>query len=308
MTKTGLSRPTAHKKIITNNDMQKIATYLQADDDAQVLQYKVWYSLGVHFVSRGLEFHHQLTLNSFSFHQDDDGREYVTLAHETQQKNVQGGLSDIEAVSDKRMYSTGDVGCPVSALRKLMYHCDPSAPALFCRLKPNASNDIWYTCKALSKRMFSKFMPSISEKAKCNTIYTAHSVRATAINLLSNAGFETRHIMLMSGHRNEASVRSYSRDCSVRHKEVISDTLQSVVDGEHHDALPEPAIPVLPWCPQPSGSVVGVGPLVRAPVHQQPSLPNMSIFNSTSSLSATQGVLGNGTFNNCQFSFVMGRE
>ena len=77
MTKTGLSRPTAHKKIITNNDMQKIATYLQADDDAQVLQYKVWYSLGVHFVSRGLEFHHQLTLNSFSFHQDDDGREYV---------------------------------------------------------------------------------------------------------------------------------------------------------------------------------------------------------------------------------------
>ena len=39
MTKTGLSRPTAHKKIITNNAMQKIATYLQADDDAQVLQY-----------------------------------------------------------------------------------------------------------------------------------------------------------------------------------------------------------------------------------------------------------------------------
>ena len=131
---------------------------------------------------------------------------------------------------------------------------------------------------------------------------------STGVIIRRYTGFETRHIMLMSGHRNEASVRSYSRDCSVRHKEVISDTLQSVVDGKHRDALPEPAIPALSWCPQPSGSVVGVGPLVRAPVHQQPSLPNMSIFNSTSSLLATQGILGNGTFNNCPFSFVMGRE
>ena len=87
-----------------------------------------------------------------------------------------------------------------------------------------------------------------------------------------------RHVMLISGHRNKASVRSYSRDCSVHHKKVISDTLQAVVDGEQHDALPEPAIPTFPWCPQPSGSVVGVGPLVRVPVYQQPSLPNMSIF------------------------------
>jgi hypothetical protein len=42
--------------------------------------------------SRGLEFHHQLNLNSFDFHVDAEGDEYATINHETQQKNIQGGI------------------------------------------------------------------------------------------------------------------------------------------------------------------------------------------------------------------------
>ena len=261
MVKSGLSRPTAHKKIITDIDMQKIATYLLAVDDAQVLQYKVWYSLGVHFVSQGLEFQRQLTLSSFLFLKDDKGRVYVTLSHKTQQKNAQGSLSDSEAISDKHMYSTGDVDCPVSALRKFMCHCDPSAPALFSKLKPNPTNYIWYTCKALSLRKLSKFMANISQNAKCNTIYTPQSVRTTAINLLSNARFETRHIMLMSGNPNKTS--------NTQNK-VTSDTLLAANDSEHCDPVPQPVVPALLWRSQPSGSI---GPLVLVPVNQQPSLP-----------------------------------
>ena len=49
-------------------------------------------NLAIHFVSRGLEFYHQLKINSFDFQFDEFGKEYATINHETQQKNFQGGL------------------------------------------------------------------------------------------------------------------------------------------------------------------------------------------------------------------------
>ncbi|KAK3106162.1 hypothetical protein FSP39_014017, partial [Pinctada imbricata] len=154
MVKSGLSRPTQHKKIISPLDQQKIASYLEDDSNAQVLQYKVWYSLAIHFVCRGLEFHHQLSTTSFEFLHDEVGRRYVTIAHETQQKNRQGGLKDQEAIADKRMYATNEKGCPVAALEKMIEHSDPCASALFCRVRRSPVMDIWYTSKALSKTMF----------------------------------------------------------------------------------------------------------------------------------------------------------
>ena len=61
----------------------------------------MWYCLAVHFVSRELEFHHQLNLNRFDFKVDSDGDEYVLIKHETQQKNIQGGITSEEAPNDK---------------------------------------------------------------------------------------------------------------------------------------------------------------------------------------------------------------
>ena len=315
MTKSGMSRPTQHKKIISQNDMMKINSYLSNVNDPQILQYNVWYSLAIHFVSRGLEFHHQLNLNSFVFESDDSGREYVTLSHETCQKNVQGGLGDYEAVADKRMYATGDDHCPVASLRNFLGHCDPTAPALFCRIKQNPlqSLGIWYTCKPLSKRMFSKFMSNICEQAQCSTSYTAHSLRATAIQQLSNAGLETRHIMLMSGHRNEASVRSYSRDCSVEQKRHISDILSmKSLTSESHTS-PVLALPVCTSDASDGAHALDVrAPATLADSIRQPltapSASQTSVINNNTSMSATRGILGHSSFNNCQFSFVFGKS
>ena len=53
-------------------------------------------------------------------------------------------------------------------------------------------------------------MREISEEAQLSTVYTNHSVRATAITLWSDAGLENRHIMAISGHRNEQSLKSYN--------------------------------------------------------------------------------------------------
>lgn len=64
--------------------MEKIYQYFQGDaiESPVVLRHAVWYFLVIHFVtgSRGLEFHHQLRIDSF-----DGTGEFASPRHETLQ-------------------------------------------------------------------------------------------------------------------------------------------------------------------------------------------------------------------------------
>ena len=69
---------------------------------------------------------------SFEFKNDENG-EYITLSHDTQQKNFQGGIRSAEAPSDKRMYADDTECCPVKMLKLLLektplmpHHCSTS--------------------------------------------------------------------------------------------------------------------------------------------------------------------------------------
>ena len=68
-------------------------------------------------------------------------------------------------------------------------------------------------------------MKKISEVAGLSTIYTNHSIRATAITLWSNAGVPNRHIMSISGHRNEQSLAHYNSRPSISQLQNCSDVL-----------------------------------------------------------------------------------
>jgi hypothetical protein len=48
-------------------------------------------------------------------------------------------------------------------------------------------------------------MADISKNSKLENNYTAHYFRATAIQGMNDAGFEIRHFMHMSGHKNEGA-------------------------------------------------------------------------------------------------------
>lgn len=338
MVKSGTSRPTKHKPIITENDLVKISDYLNGPPTPELLMFKVWYYLSIHFVSRGLEFHHQLMVNSFKFNVDGSCRRYVTLTHETQQKNMQGGLMDPEAPGDKRMYATctDDPNCPVKTLETFLAHCDPTAPSLFCRPLRMPSSDIYYTCKPISKRMFVDFMGKICNNSGCSRVYTAHSLRATSIQMLSDAGVELRHIMLMSGHRNEASVRSYSRDCSEMQKRNMSDTLAGKYDSDTTRSMSDTVTeagkisidmqnrshtPASKFVSETPGSAASLSPRANHVPHPPPvpvvtpspspmtEVSNMSYFGSsaTSTVSASSnvnsGFLNHCRFDNCQFAF-----
>jgi hypothetical protein len=78
-----------HKEIIDLQDLQFINAYINNNAKNPVLlRLRFWFNLAIHFVSRGLEFHHQLNLNSFDFHVDAEGDEYATISHETQKETT----------------------------------------------------------------------------------------------------------------------------------------------------------------------------------------------------------------------------
>jgi membrane-bound inhibitor of C-type lysozyme len=73
-------------------------------------------------------------------------------------------------------------------------------------------------------------MKNISKQAGLSKQYTNHSIRPTAVTILDKSGFEARHIMSVSGHRYESSIRSYSKTDEATMKR-ISETLTSATTG-----------------------------------------------------------------------------
>ena len=101
----------------------------------------------------------------------------------------------------------------------------------------NPSANIWYYKAPLRKNTLSKMMPKISSAASLSKIYTNHSIRATCITLLDDAGIEARHIMRISDHRNESSIRSYTCRLNDNKKREISQTLNAAVASTSTMAL-----------------------------------------------------------------------
>ena len=65
----------------------------------------------------------------------------------------------------------------------------------------------------LGENTLGKKMKDISQQARLSDIFirTNHSIRATAGTVFDRNGFEARHIMPVSGHRSESSLKSYCK-------------------------------------------------------------------------------------------------
>jgi hypothetical protein len=55
------------------SDLSKISTYLYKENNHIALRFRVWFNFSMQFVSRGLEFHEQLKINSFVLKTDENG-------------------------------------------------------------------------------------------------------------------------------------------------------------------------------------------------------------------------------------------
>lgn len=79
-------------------------------------------------------------------------------------------------------------------------------------------------------------MKKLSSAAQLSKIYTNHSIRSTSITILNEAGFQGRHIVKISGHKNESSLKSYSHRIGENVYRDMSETLSSAA-GQSSNAL-----------------------------------------------------------------------
>jgi len=81
-------------------------------------------------------------------------------------------------------------------------------------------------------------MKTISVDCKLSQEYTNHCIRSKAVSVLDNNNVEARHIMRVSGHKSESSIRSYSRQLTESKSREISQTLTSACSQGNTEIVP----------------------------------------------------------------------
>lgn len=69
----------------------------------------------------------------------------------------------------------------------------------------------WYESDPMGHNTIGNMMSNLSEKAGLSRRYTNHSLRTTSVHVLDNIGnFASRHIMTVTGHLSENSLKTYT--------------------------------------------------------------------------------------------------
>ena len=89
------------------------------------------------------------------------------------------------------------------------------------------TNVVWYGVSPLGHNSLGKMRPNICEKTGIAKQYTNHSLRATAVHILDEAEFAGPQIMLITGHKSESSLKTYTGYTSERAMRDKSNTISS---------------------------------------------------------------------------------
>ena len=138
-------------------------------------------------------------------------------------------------------------------------------------------------------------MAELCKVAGVKKHYTAHCLRATAIQHLNDVGYQARHILFMSSHKNESSLRSYNRAVSTSQKKSLSSTLSAMTNEVVHDPTVEETRAIVPMPCEAT---------YRADNPSDPAtVTNTMVSINATSIATTPSFFGNSSFTNCTFSF-----
>ena len=144
-------------------------------------------------------------------------------------KNHRGESRDYSRSQSGRMYETHRKDCPVDSYCKYVSHLNPMCEAFWQRPKSQVSDEeeVWYNNMPelpVGKNTLGTKMQTISREAQTSKVYTNHCLRATTIQTLDSEGFAARHIMSVSGHKSETSIKHYARveDSNKKKDEFVS--------------------------------------------------------------------------------------
>ena len=196
-------------------------------ETADGLQDKVWFDLCLQLCRRGRENLRTMTKSTFAVGVDATGREFVDMAVDEADKNHSSSDSPFDTPGEGALYAVpGHPLCPVATFKKYTSLLNPVENALWQRPKLHVTeNDsVWYCNSPLGAKALGDMMSNLSQRYKLSRRYTNHCVRVTSIQLLDDENVPGRHIVRISGHKSEASIKTYARKLSSARKRSISDT------------------------------------------------------------------------------------
>ena len=199
-----------HKTPVSKEDWIKIWDSLDIGTPIG-LQNKVFLDVMIYFANRGREGMRSMSITDFSVEVDDNLKlRYIThrdtltkCRRENEDETVSGHMYEIPG-SDR---------CPVASFLALRDVLNPDQPCMWQRPKDKAPEDgsAWYMKAPLGINTIGDKLKKISENAGCSRKYTNHSLRATTVTMLDAAGYPSRDIISITGHRSESSLKHYAR-------------------------------------------------------------------------------------------------
>ena len=200
-----------HHPEITPQDLKKLYDSFKTDSAVE-LQEKVLFDIIYYLCRRGRENLRDMSKDTFAIRKDSMGKAYVCQVKDELDKNHRETDKPDESITVGRMYETGGIKCPVMSYRLYLDKLHPESNFLWQRPRTMYSgSDTWFCNVPIGKNTLGGFMSKLSKKHNLSMIYTNHSIRATSVTVMDEADIEARHIMKVSGHKSESSIRSYAR-------------------------------------------------------------------------------------------------
>ena len=110
-----------------------------------------------------------------------------------------------------------DTTCPVMLFKLYLSKLHSEISSLWQKPREghiNYIDEFWFERRNVGKDMLKRFMKiSLSKAVKLDGNYTNHSIRAMVISTLDEAGFEGRHIIQLSSHKSESTIKEYCKKC-----------------------------------------------------------------------------------------------
>ena len=105
---------------------------------------------------------------------------------------------------------------------KYVRRLNPKGVSLFQKAGPSPINGMYYDNASVGHNKLGTFMTEISRMTKLSREYTNHSCRATTVHVLDEAQVPSRHIMSVTGHMSESSLKTYSgKTCEKKQKVYV---------------------------------------------------------------------------------------
>ena len=130
------------------------------------------------------------------------------------------------------LYFADKYMCPVQVFKLYMSKLNNQVDYLWQKPKTGClfyNDKEWYDARIVSHDPLKCFMKFLSESAKLDKSYMNHSMRVTVIQTLDSAGFEARHIMKLSSHKNESTIKVYATEVSEDKRKEMFDSLSSAI-------------------------------------------------------------------------------